>query len=234
MANDGQQFVSVAEYVLGPAMDPQYVDAMEYAANPGKDFGTRITPIAYAQSLEADSQKALAAAEAIAKWHATRNALELETLTVDFQIRGHTGLYYAAKLRAGVDFVRFLRSGEPAIRAAALAGAQRATEQWDAAALYSMSEYGNARLDQHRDWSWDKVKPQVKHDAEIIANARPASPAELAAIDAASTPEGMAKLYGRLIEPARIAPRAMTPGARPAAQQPHGDAVCGIQGVSPV
>lgn len=194
------RFISISEYVCGPTLDEQYVDAMTFAAAPDADYGDRMTPEAYARELARRSQQALQTAEAMRQWQPTRNALELETLSVDFYIRGHTGLYYAHKLQAGVRTLQFIRSGDEALRAEAIEEARTALEHWNALASAGMTEYGNAPLDLHGDWNWYKYTPDVQRDIAIIETARPATREELQAIDAADSARRKGSLYGDIFE----------------------------------
>ena len=89
-------FIKLDEVIDSKPLEPNFVGIKEYGDG-SKNFGTKVTPLQLAASLEKDNLQALNMVKSIATTNATLQC-EME----DVKAWAHLGLYFAAKIRAGV------------------------------------------------------------------------------------------------------------------------------------
>lgn len=164
-------FITLNRLIDQDVLDPDYVSIKAYveavAANRPIGVGM-ITPLALADSLEADGKAALALASSIIPGARQALLCELE----DIRAWSHLSLYFAAKLRGGVALQTFRRNGNTAEKAKAIAFMQTASVHWNDLVAVGKSHYRPIPLVHfteggafaNKEFSWDLMLPKVAQD----------------------------------------------------------------------
>jgi hypothetical protein len=161
-------------------LDPQifsriedYVDARLQGPVDGK-----FSPVEVAQLLEDLSHSVFEHLAEADKAAADKNAPAYRRLSIDVQVQGHLGRFFGQKLRAGVFYAIFERTGDPVAKAEALRLYRSAREAW--AGIVAVTNgvyvadvsYGDG-LFKRGNWS-DRLAAIDKDIAAVEASAAPA------------------------------------------------------------
>ena len=135
-----------------------------------KDFvrgdTTLISPLTVADSLEANAKFALSE---IANLTEDDNIELTETLG-DIRSQAHFGLYWASKIRGGVELERFRLNRKTEHHKKAVAYLQNALEEWKKYAAQLAVSYEKVVFAGHHLFDWDELTKDVENDIEIALN----------------------------------------------------------------
>ena len=132
----------------------------------GEDTGT--SPLVVADSLEANANAAL---EGIAQMTDGGN-IELKETLGDIRSQAHFGLYWANKIRGGVELQRYRTNKNIEHKQNAITHLEKALEEWKNYAAQLDASYEKVRFSGHGVFDWDALTPEVKKDIEIARNAK--------------------------------------------------------------
>lgn len=155
--NINHVIVNKTQNVSGYATIEEYVN--------GEDTGT--SPLVVADSLEANANAAL---EGIAKMTDGGN-IELRETLGDIRSQAHFGLYWAHKIRGGVELQRYRTNKNIEYKENAIAHLENALEAYKNYATQLDASYEKVRFAGHHVFDWDKIALEVENDIEIARNA---------------------------------------------------------------
>ncbi len=173
---DRQGFHNVIEFVFNHTIEDALLDIPEYVGmllrGETPPAGV-LTPLQVADQLEAASKET---AEAVARVRA-RGAPrgEAECYCEEFAATAALGLYYAEKIRAATDLMRFFAAGDPNHRQSAVARLQAARDAWMRFVALSAPHYRKASSPPQ---GCQRTVRDVERDILIAQNAR-AAPAAI-------------------------------------------------------
>jgi len=125
------------------------------------------TPLEIADRLEANSHAALSAVDGMTGG----TNIELKETLGDIRSQAHFGLYWAHKIRGGVELERFRHTKNNEHKDKAIKHLQRALGQWKQYAAQLDASYEKVRFSGHGVFDWDALTPDVANDIEIARNA---------------------------------------------------------------
>ena len=131
----------------------------------GEDTGT--SPLVVADSIEANANAAL---EGIAQMTDGGN-IELKETLGDIRSQAHFGLYWANKIRGGVELQRYRTNKNIEHKQNAITHLEKDLEEWKNYAAQLDASYEKVRFSGHGVFDWDALTPEVKNDIEIARNA---------------------------------------------------------------
>ncbi|WP_274650256.1 hypothetical protein [Paenibacillus humicola] len=165
-----EAFISLEDMLESRTFDPAYLPLREFAEREarGDDMEGRVTPLALADRLEADAKRGLELLKEIDS--PERSALECEK--ADIEAWASLGLYFAAKLRAGVCCARYERTGDAAElrKAAEWIGTEHAAGHWERLVAVTKEHYREQPL-LHlgaTPFTWELFRPQVAADIDFV------------------------------------------------------------------
>jgi hypothetical protein len=174
-------YIGVDALINQPTLDPSYVSVADYVKTlrAGGHFGTdRVTPPELAESLEHDSNAALALVKGIDP----KNNVALMYEVADVKAWSQLGLHLAEKLRGAVALQDFRAGGSPADQQQAIAHLQKALAAWDGLIritrpIYKdmkLTHYNGNAFDANPDnlFHWALVRGEVAADVEVARQAR--------------------------------------------------------------
>lgn len=167
--NEGKAFISLEDLLESTTFDPSYMSIRTYVDRTitGQSLEGQITPLELADRLEADAARGL---QAIDSLNIASPTLHCELC--DIEAWAYLNLYFADKLRAGVCFERFRRTGNEAKRLEALSWLQapHAAAHWEQLIRVTQSHYREQPL-LHLNklpFSWELFRPQVQEDIQYV------------------------------------------------------------------
>ena len=131
----------------------------------GDDSG--ISPLTVADSLEANATTALAVLEGMKD----DENIELRETIGDIKSQAHFGLYWAHKIRGGVELARFRKNKNSKHKENAIAQLEKALEEWKNYAAQLGESYEKVRFSGHGVFDWDTLTKDVENDIEIARSA---------------------------------------------------------------
>jgi len=131
----------------------------------GEDTGT--SPLVVADSLEANANAAL---EGIAKMTDGGN-IELRETLGDIRSQAHFGLYWAHKIRGGVELQRYRTNKNIKHKENAIAHLENALAAYKNYAAQLAASYEKVRFAGHHVFDWDEIAKEVENDIMIARNA---------------------------------------------------------------
>ncbi|MDQ1914512.1 hypothetical protein RAC89_29470 [Paenibacillus sp. GD4] len=167
--NSGQAFISLEDLLSSETLDPDYLSIRRYVDHitDNKSVEGYVTPLQLADTLENDARLGLGVLASIAD-----GSPALCCEMGDIEAWAHLGLYFAAKLRAGVCFEFYVRTGEEAERQKALQWLEQpnAVKHWDDLIRVTNSHYVEQPLLHlgKTPFSWELFRPQVLEDIEFV------------------------------------------------------------------
>lgn len=167
-------FISVDELIDHPTLDPNYVSISDYVKWNSENremLAGKVTPLALANSLEADCKTVLNLVKQLRPRSSQTLACELD----DLETWAYLSSYFAQKLQAGVALYTYRITGEKAQQQKAVQLLTNCVGTWKKISKITSSHYqevpyiddhstgGNAYKDALR-FSWSKYLPQVERD----------------------------------------------------------------------
>ena len=131
----------------------------------GEESG--ITPLMVADKLEASANAAL---EGIGNMAEDGN-IELKETLGDIRSQAYFGLYWAFKIRGGVELAYFRKNKETAHQENAIAFLESALEAWKNYGAQLDDSYEKVRFSGHGTFDWDALTVDVENDISIAREA---------------------------------------------------------------
>ncbi|MCY7349084.1 MAG: glycoside hydrolase family 20 zincin-like fold domain-containing protein [Cytophagaceae bacterium] len=175
--DDVSSFISIDELIDHATLDPTYVSIKDYAGLLSENKllpAGKVSPLALANLLEADSRTVLTRVEPLRPNASPTLACEL----ADLETWAYLSLYFADKLRAGVALQTYRLSGNKLKQQEAIALLTKCLAHWRRVSDLTASHYhevpyiegntfgGNAHKDALR-FSWINYLPQVERDVKL-------------------------------------------------------------------
>jgi len=167
--NGGKAFISLQDLLETRPIHPQYLSIKAFVDRvlTGQSTEGFVTPLQLADRLEADAREALSVLSAI-----SGNAPTLDCEKADVEAWAHLSLYFADKLRAGVCYETYRRTGDEAERRKAVEWLQapHAIGHWENLIAVTKSHYVEQPL-MHlgkTPFSWELFRPQVAEDLVFV------------------------------------------------------------------
>ena len=132
----------------------------------GDHYG--ISPLVVADSLEANGNAALSG---VAGMRDGGN-IELKETLGDIRSQAHFGLYWAHKIRGGLELERFRNTKNNEHKDNAIEHLQRALGEWKNYAAQLDASYEKVRFSGHGVFDWDALTADVENDINIARNAK--------------------------------------------------------------
>jgi hypothetical protein len=167
--NGGHAFISLQDLLEARPINPDYLSIKAYVEREltGQSTEGFVSPVQLADKLEADAAEALAILAAV-----SGDAPALECEKADIEAWARLSLYFAAKLRAGVCYEVFRRTGDEEQRqkAAEWLRAPHAAEHWENLISVTKSHYVEQPLMHlgQTPFSWELFRPQVEADIAYV------------------------------------------------------------------
>ncbi|MEX0988536.1 MAG: hypothetical protein WD052_13745 [Bacteroidales bacterium] len=176
-------FLSIEEIIHSKTLDPQWMNIREYVDMINNEYpipASRLTPAKLARQLEDDGLEALSLLSSVAGTDAT-----LLHEIADQKAWAYLSLYFASKLRAGIDLQLYRTSGIMENKESALSHIEQALIHWEKLCL-TMDPYAKEIPLLHlgddyittkfskpvERFSWRAFSDQVLRDVEIVRNSR--------------------------------------------------------------
>ncbi|WP_240416052.1 hypothetical protein [Paenibacillus periandrae] len=167
--NTGKAFISLEDLLNSEPLDPDYLSIRSYVDHiiAKKPTEGCMTPLQLANVLENDACEGLA----------TLSSIDYESPSLccemaDIEAWAHLGLYFAAKLRAGVCYELYLRTGNEVERRKAIQwlDSPNALKHWDDLIRVTNSHYVKQPLLHlgKTPFSWELFRPQVLEDIGFV------------------------------------------------------------------
>jgi len=175
-------FISIDELIKHKTLDPAYLSIPDYVESTigNKNIDDAIlTPLELADDLEIDGNRALKLVEDL-RLRAGREVHTLNCEIADVQAWAHLSLYFAYKLRAGVELETFRKTKAGEQKTKAILLLENAALQWKQIIKVTQQHYNPvpavqlSRLKQKHKavFSWEQNSEQVKRDIQIAEAAR--------------------------------------------------------------
>jgi hypothetical protein len=126
MENNKVRLISLQQMSEKQPMEPTYMSIREFLENGETSVSGKISPVELADSLESFCLTALKTVETIK----TSGNVDLLYEVSDIQAWAWLGLYFSDKLRAAIDYKKFLNSGANTDHQNAVRWLEKATENW--------------------------------------------------------------------------------------------------------
>jgi hypothetical protein len=126
LVNNEVKLIPLAEMAAKNPMDPTYLSIPDFLANGEKPVEGKITPLQLADSVETFCLKALAEVKNIDPGKNTDMLYEV----TDIRAWSQLGLYFSGKLRAAVDYQKYMNTGEKEFHQKAVQNLEKAIENW--------------------------------------------------------------------------------------------------------
>jgi hypothetical protein len=167
--NSGKAFISLIDLLVNKPFNPIYLSLRDYAdyiVN-HKSLDGFITPLQLADTLAADADAGLQALSAIPE---STPALTSELL--DAAAWAHLSLYFSAKLRAGISYALYEKTGDENHRKEAQQWLELpyAAQHWENVIEVTQSRYKPQPL-MHLGktlFSWELFRPEVQADIQFV------------------------------------------------------------------
>ena len=172
LVNNEVKLIPLAEMAAKKPMDPSYLGIQEFLANGEKPVDGKITPIQLADSVEAFCLKALAEVEKI---EPGKN-MDLLYEVTDIRAWSRLGLYFSGKLRAAVDYQKYINTGEKEFHQKAVQNLEKAAENWRELVIITEPVYQPMPLMHYthnggnRYFHWSMVEKEVTDELEWLKN----------------------------------------------------------------
>jgi len=127
-----------------------------------------ISPLEIAASLEANANAALSGVAGMTDG----GNIELKETLGDIKSQSHFGLYWAHKIRGGVELARFGKNKNNEHKDNAISHLQKALEEWKNYAAQLDESYEKVRFAGHGRFDWDALTVEVENDISIARNAK--------------------------------------------------------------
>lgn len=126
LVDDQVKLIPLTEMATKKPMDPTYLGIQEYLANGEKPVEGKISPVQLADSVEVFCMNALEEVEKIVPGKNTDLLYEV----TDIKAWAYLGLYFSNKLRAVIDYKKYINTGEKVFHQNAVQWLEKATGNW--------------------------------------------------------------------------------------------------------
>ena len=126
------------------------------------------SPLVIADRLEANGHAALTAVDGMTG----DGNIELKETLGDIRSQANFGLYWAHKIRGGVELERFRQTKNHEHKTSAISHLQKALEEWKNYAAHLDASYEKVRFSGHGVFDWHALTHDVKKDINIARNAQ--------------------------------------------------------------
>ncbi len=175
-------FISLEELIDHPTLDPDYLSIPDFVKTSLENKtlpAGKVSPLALADSLTADSRQVLKLVEQIRPKALPTLSCELD----DLETWAYLSRYFADKLRAGVALHTFQLSGDKKQQQKAVNLLTHCVAHWKKISKITSSHYqevpylegyqsGSNAYKDARYFSWAKYLPQVQRDVELAKDAK--------------------------------------------------------------
>jgi hypothetical protein len=172
LVNNEVKLIPLAEMAAKKPMEPAYLSIQDFLANEENPVEDKITPLQLADSVEAFCLKALADVEKI---EPGKNTDLLHEVT-DIRAWSQLGLYFSAKLRAAVDYQKYINTGEKEFHQLAVQNLEKAAENWRELVNITEAVYQPMPLMHYThnggsgNFHWSVVEKEVIDELEWLKN----------------------------------------------------------------
>ncbi|MBW6535127.1 MAG: glycoside hydrolase family 20 zincin-like fold domain-containing protein [Mariniphaga sp.] len=172
MENNKVKLISLAEMAAKEPMEPAYLSIQEFLDNGENSVDGKITPLQLADSVETFCLKALADVEKIEPGKNTDLLYEVS----DIRAWSQLGLYFSGKLRAAVNYQKYLNTGEKEFHQKAVQNLEKAAENWRELVVITEKVYQPMPLMHYthnggnRYFHWSEVEKEVIDELEWLKN----------------------------------------------------------------
>jgi hypothetical protein len=172
LVNNEVKLLPLTEMAAKKPMEPAYLSIQDFLANGEKPVEGKITPLQLADSVETFCMEALAETEKIKPGKNTDLLYEV----ADIQAWSCLGLYFSAKLRAAVDYQKYLNTGEKEFHQKAVQNLEKAAENWRELVIITEPVYQPMPLMHYthnggnKYFHWSVVEKEVIDELEWLKN----------------------------------------------------------------
>lgn len=172
LVNNEVKLIPLAEMAAKQPMEPAYLSIQEFLANGENPVEGKITPLQLADSVETFCLKALADVENIEPGKNTDLLYEV----ADIRAWSHLGLYFSGKLRAAVNYQKYVNTGEKEFHQKAVQNLEKAAENWRELVTITEPVYQPMSLMHYthnggnRYFHWSMVEKEVIDELEWLKN----------------------------------------------------------------
>ncbi len=166
------KLIPLTEMATKKPMDPTYLSIPDFLANGEKPVEGKITPLQLADSVETFCLNALADVENIEPGKNTDLLYEV----TDIRAWSQLGLYFSGKLRAAVNYQKYINTGEKEFHQNAVQNLERAAENWRELVIITQSVYQPMPLMHYthnggnRYFHWSVVENEVLSELNQLRN----------------------------------------------------------------
>jgi len=167
--NEGKAFISLQDLLETRTLNSEYLSIKAYVERNlnGQSLEGLITPIQLADTIEANAREALTVLDSISGEAPTLNCEK-----ADIEAWAYLNLYFAKKLRAGVCYETYSRTGDEKYRLNAVEWlkAPHAAGHWEDLITVTKSHYVEQPL-MHlgkTPFSWELFRPQLAEDIAFV------------------------------------------------------------------
>ncbi|MFC6734552.1 hypothetical protein ACFQH3_19420 [Haladaptatus sp. GCM10025707] len=171
-------FISINELIDHQTLDPDYLSIPTYLERvlDGQAIEDHlVTPLDVADRMTDTGESALALADSL-KQERPDDVGAFECELCDIRTWGHLSLYFAEKLRAGVEFETYRMTGMNRWKTAVV-HLETAADHWDEICAITSDHYQPLPYaTDHwpgQTFAWDHYRDQVQRDIQIARNTRP-------------------------------------------------------------
>jgi hypothetical protein len=175
-------FISIDELIKHRTLDPMYLSIPDYVESMIGSTNieeAHLTPLELADDLENDGNRALRLVEGLPN-RAGKKAHTLNCEIADVQAWAYLSLYFADKLRAGVELETFRKTKTEAQQRKAVLFLENAAQHWTEIVKVTQQHYKPvpavqlSRLKQKHKavFSWQQYSDQVKRDIQLAKAAK--------------------------------------------------------------
>lgn len=171
-------FISIDELIHHETLDPNYLSIPAYldqTLSGGEVDDDSVTPLDVADRMSEHGRMAIQKADSVDADQITyTGALECEL--DDIRTWGHLSLYFAEKLRAGIEFETYRLTGMNRWKKAVV-HLEQAQDHWETTCGITTSHYRPVPYATDHwpgmTFSWAQYRDQVQRDIQFVRNARP-------------------------------------------------------------
>lgn len=172
LPGDGKRYaglIPLTEMADKKPMDPTYMSISDYLHNENNPAANKITPLQLADSIDSFCKKALEEVDIATQG----NNIDLLYEISDIKTWANLGMYFSNKLRAAVEYKRFLKSNDGTDLNEAIKYLEKANAYWHSVVEITTPIYKPVplvHLSENDDeyFHWSKIEKQVNEELEWL------------------------------------------------------------------